>query len=76
MAPFIRRRYFTALGTDGFGRSDTRNSLRNHFEINKDYIVLAALDALKRDKKIDSSIVSKALKKYHIDPLKSSPINK
>ncbi len=76
VAPFIRRRYFTALGTDGFGRSDTRNSLRNHFEINKDYIVLAALDALKRDKKIDSSIVSKALKKYHIDPLKSSPINK
>ena len=76
VAPFIRRRYFTALGTDGFGRSDTRENLRNHFEIDKNYIVLAALDALKRENKIESSIVKNALKKYKINPLKPSPINK
>ena len=76
VAPFIRRRYFTALGTDGFGRSDTRSSLRNYFEIDRFFITIAALDALKRENKIKPSSVVEALKKYNIDSMKSSPINK
>ena len=51
VSPYIRKRYFTALGTDGFGRSDTRQNLRSHFEINKEYIVISALDALKEKRK-------------------------
>ncbi len=74
VAPFIRRRYFTALGTDGFGRSDTREKLRSFFEVNRFYIVLASLDALTREDKIESNIVSKAIKKYNIDKKKVSPI--
>lgn len=74
VAPFIRRRYFTALGTDGFGRSDTREGLRSFFEVDKYYIVLASLDALARENKIDHSLVSKAIKKYNIDQEKLSPL--
>jgi pyruvate dehydrogenase E1 component len=74
VAPFIRRRYFTALGTDGFGRSDTREGLRNYFEVDKYYIVFAALDALARENKIENKLVSKAIKKYKIDQNKISPL--
>mgnify|MGYP002020570939 FL=1 len=74
VAPFIRRRYFTALGTDGFGRSDTREGLRSFFEVDKYYIVLASLDALARENKIDNNLVSKAIKKYKINQEKVSPL--
>tara|TARA_B100001029_G_scaffold179765_1_gene190869 strand:+ start:1493 stop:4162 length:2670 start_codon:yes stop_codon:yes gene_type:complete len=74
VAPFIRRRYFTALGTDGFGRSDTREGLRSFFEVDKYYIVFAALDALARENKIDNQKVSQAIKKYKIDQDKISPL--
>ena len=74
VAPFIRKRYFTALGTDGFGRSDTRKRLRDFFEIDKKYITLAALGALNLDNKLEKRIVIKAMKKYHINPDKISPI--
>ena len=74
VAPFIRRRYFTALGTDGFGRSDTREGLRSFFEVDKYYITFAALDALARENKIDNKLVSKAIKKYKIDQFKVSPL--
>jgi len=76
VSPYIRKRYFTALGTDGFGRSDTRQNLRSHFEINKEYIVISALDALKREKKINASLVVDALKKYNINTKKENPIKK
>ena len=74
VAPFIRRRYYTALGTDGFGRSDTREGLRSFFEVDKYYIVFSALDALARENKIDTKLVSNAIKKYNIDQNKVSPL--
>ncbi len=61
------------LGTDGFGRSDMRSQLRKFFEVNRYYVALAALKALADDGKIDASEVSKAIKKYKIDPEKPNP---
>jgi pyruvate dehydrogenase E1 component len=65
---------FVSLGTDGFGRSDTRDNLRIFFEVNRYYIVVAALKALSDDGEIDSKIVQQAIKKYDIDPEKPNPI--
>ena len=65
---------YTVLGTDGFGRSDTRKQLRKHFEVNSDYITLAALKTLADEGTIDSSKVKEAIKKYNIDPNKPNPI--
>ncbi|EGV51483.1 pyruvate dehydrogenase (acetyl-transferring), homodimeric type [endosymbiont of Riftia pachyptila] len=70
--PYIDRRY-SVLGTDGFGRSDMRSQLRKFFEVNRYYVALAALKALADDGKIDASEVSKAIKKYKIDPEKPNP---
>jgi len=66
---------FNALGTDGFGRSDSREALRKFFEIDRYYIVVAALYSLANTGKIDKSLVSKAIKKYKIDPKKINPVN-
>ncbi len=74
MREFIPSR-FTSLGTDGFGRSDTREKLRTFFEVNRYYIVLAALKALCDDGEIESKLVTQAIKKYSIDPEKPNPIN-
>jgi len=60
--PYVQRPFVT-LGTDGFGRSDTRPSLRSFFEISREHIVLAALAALG-----DSAAAESALARYHIDP--------
>ena len=65
---------FVALGTDGFGRSDTRDKLRDFFEVNRYYIILYALDKLFIEKKIDKELVSKCIKKYKIDIDKPNPI--
>ncbi len=65
---------FVSLGTDGFGRSDTRENLRIFFEVNRYYIVIAALKALSDDGEIDSKIVQQAIAKYGIDPEKSNPV--
>jgi pyruvate dehydrogenase E1 component len=65
---------FVSLGTDGFGRSDTRDNLRIFFEVNRYYIVVAALKALSDDGELDSKIVQQAIKKYGIDPEKPNPI--
>jgi pyruvate dehydrogenase E1 component len=70
--PFIDRTYIT-LGTDGFGRSDTRENLREFFEVNRYYIVIAALYALVKDGKIPASKVAAAIKKYGIDVKKANP---
>jgi pyruvate dehydrogenase E1 component len=58
---------FTALGTDGFGRSDTRASLRRFFEVDRKHIVIAALDALARHGALERSLVASALARYGID---------
>jgi len=70
---FIPQR-FVALGTDGFGRSDTRERLRHFFEVNRYFVVIAALKALADDGAIKPADVVKAIKKYGIDPDKRDPL--
>jgi pyruvate dehydrogenase E1 component len=65
---------FTTLGTDGFGRSDTREKLRMFFEVNRYYIVVAALKALSDEGEVDNKVVQAAIKKYKIDPEKPNPM--
>jgi pyruvate dehydrogenase E1 component len=65
---------YVALGTDGFGRSDSRAELRRFFEVDRHYVVVAALKALADEGKIDVQTVSVAMKKFGIDPEKSNPL--
>lgn len=67
---------FIALGTDGFGRSDTRENLRKFFEIDKFHIVVAALDALCDEGIIEKSVVISAIKKYQINSNLDYPWNR
>jgi pyruvate dehydrogenase E1 component len=69
---FVPSRY-VVLGTDGFGRSDDRQQLRDHFEVNHKYIIVAALSALFEDGSIEAEVVNKAIKQFNIDPDKPSP---
>ena len=71
--PYVTDRRFTVLGTDGFGRSDTRKQLRKFFEVNRYYVVVAALKALADDGQIQLKAVSEAIKKYGIDASKPAP---
>ncbi|MCR9191042.1 MAG: pyruvate dehydrogenase (acetyl-transferring), homodimeric type [Gammaproteobacteria bacterium] len=71
--PFISETYVT-LGTDGYGRSDTRQKLRHFFEVDAKYIAMTALHALALKGDIDAVVVSKAMKKYGIDPKKLDPV--
>jgi len=66
-------RPLTTLGTDGFGRSENRASLREFFEVDYRYVIVATLSALARDGKIDTSIVQQAIKAHGIDPEKPNP---
>jgi len=59
---------FVALGTDGFGRSDTREALRRHFEIDAEHIVVATLHALQQDGRVKAETVERAIREYGIDP--------
>jgi len=61
------------LGTDGFGRSESRESLRDHFEVDARYVVVATLGALARAGQLDSSIVEGAIKTHGINPDKTNP---
>ena len=72
--PFVNRRYVT-LGTDGFGRSDTREKLRHFFEVNRYWVTLAALKALADEGALDRSKVAEAILKYGIDPAKPNPMS-
>ena len=65
---------FVALGTDGFGRSDSRENLRHFFEVDRHYVVVATLKALSDEGKIKSSIVTDAIKKFKLDPNKPNPV--
>ena len=63
------------LGTDGFGRSDGRAALRGHFEVDRRFIVLAALKALADEGSIDRSVLGEAVTQLGIDPGKANPLN-
>lgn len=71
--PFVPRRYVT-LGTDGFGRSDTRANLRHFFEVDRYWVTVAALKALADEGAIDRAKVVEAMKKYNIDANKPNPL--
>lgn len=71
--PWVPRRY-SVLGTDGYGRSDMRSQLRLFFEVNRWYVVLAALKALADEDQIPHAAVSAAIGKYRIDPDKPNPV--
>jgi pyruvate dehydrogenase E1 component len=66
-------RPLTALGTDGFGRSETREALRNFFEVDHRYVVVATLSALAREGKVARSLVQQAIATFGIDPEKINP---
>ena len=63
-----------SIGTDGFGRSSSRNELRDFFEIDKFYITLAAINALYKQNKIDADLVEKVIKIYNIDSDRINPL--
>ncbi len=66
-------RHLTALGTDGFGRSESRASLRDFFEVDSRFITYATLTELQREGKIQASVVEKAAKDLGINREKSNP---
>jgi pyruvate dehydrogenase E1 component len=66
---------FVTLGTDGYGRSDGRAALRDHFEVDRRYITVTTLKALADDGVLDQKTVAEAIKKYGIDPDKPDPVN-
>ena len=69
---FLTARY-RVLGTDGYGRSDSRAKLREFFEVNRHYVVVAALKTLAEEGKIKATKVTEAIKKYGLDPAKPNP---
>jgi pyruvate dehydrogenase E1 component len=74
--PFIPKgRTYKVLGTDGFGRSDFRSKLREHFEVNRHFIVVAALKALSEEGTVPVSKVVEAIAKYGIKTDKVNPLN-
>ena len=71
--PFAGGRRFHALGTDGFGRSDYRRTLRDFFEVDRRWIALAALTELAAEGTIARATVAEALAAFEIDPNKPDP---
>jgi pyruvate dehydrogenase E1 component len=69
---FVPRRY-VVLGTDGFGRSDTREKLRRFFEVDRQWVTIAALKALADEGTLPASTVADAIRKYGIDPAAPAP---
>ncbi len=69
---FVPRRYLV-LGTDGFGRSDTREKLRHFFEVDRHWVTVAALKALAEERTIPATKVAEAIAKYGLDPGKPAP---
>lgn len=69
---YIPRPYYT-LGTDGFGRSDTRANLRHHFEVDRNHVAYQTVFALVKSGDLDAKALAQAAKKYGIDPNKSDP---
>jgi len=71
--PFVPMRY-TVLGTDGFGRSDTRANLRRHFEVDRFHIAHAAIAALAAEGAMTAKDVARAMKQYGIEADKPNPL--
>ena len=71
--PYVPGDYY-CLGTDGFGRSDTREGLRRFFEVDRYYVVLTAIKALVHAGELEASMVDAALEKYGLDPEKPNPV--
>jgi pyruvate dehydrogenase E1 component len=71
--PYIQANY-VVLGTDGYGRSDTRKQLRHHFEVNAHYIAIAAIHSLVELGQLDKGVLNSAMQKYGIDPEKADPV--
>ncbi|HVI57902.1 MAG TPA: pyruvate dehydrogenase (acetyl-transferring), homodimeric type [Luteimonas sp.] len=67
--------HYTVLGTDGYGRSDTRDNLRRHFEVDRFHVAQAAIAALAADGKMTAKDVSRAIKLYKIDVEKPNPLH-
>lgn len=67
IARWVPRRYI-ALGTDGFGMSDTREALRRHFEVDAECIVVAAMDALRQEGVVDGKMVAQVIQDQGVDP--------
>jgi len=65
---------FHALGTDGFGRSDSRENLRRFFEVNRYYVTVTALKTLADEGTIKPDVVAKAIAQYGLDPEKPEPV--
>ncbi|MBK7470028.1 MAG: pyruvate dehydrogenase (acetyl-transferring), homodimeric type [Betaproteobacteria bacterium] len=74
--PFVQNlgKRYRVLGTDGFGRSDSRENLRRFFEVNRHYVTLAALHSLVEDRALAPQVVADAIKLYGIDPDKPNPV--
>ena len=70
--PWVARRYLV-LGTDGFGRSDTREKLRRFFEVDRHHVVVAALKALADDGAVPAGRAAEAIARYGIDPATPDP---
>ncbi|MCS3456393.1 pyruvate dehydrogenase E1 component [Aeromonas sp. BIGb0405] len=71
---FMPTEHYRVLGTDGYGRSDSRANLRRHFEVNEFYVVVAALTELAKRGEIDKQVVADAIAKYGIDADKVNPL--
>jgi pyruvate dehydrogenase E1 component len=67
--------HYSVLGTDGYGRSDSRRKLREYFEVNRWYVAVAALKALADKGRLEPRVVADAIAKYGIDPEKPNPMN-
>ena len=73
LRPWIKQRY-VVLGTDGFGRSDTRERLRSFFEVDRYHVVVATLSALADEGAVKYDVVAKAIKQYKIDADATNPV--
>ncbi len=73
IARFLGHRNFVPLGTDGFGRSDTRDNLRRYFEVDTAHLVVATLSALAASKDIGADTVSEAIGFFGLDPETPDP---
>jgi pyruvate dehydrogenase E1 component len=71
--PWVKSAY-TVLGTDGFGRSDTRDKLRSFFEVDRFHVVIATLNTLANEGQIGHDVVTKAIKKYNINTEALNPV--
>ena len=71
---YVPAKHYHVLGTDGFGRSDSRANLRDHFEVDAHHVVVAALHVLAQEGTVGKKVVAEAITKYGIDPERLNPL--